>query len=330
MTRFTPLWQQAGSYPANYDRALLATMWPAPAATGAAATAVTNTMNVSIPAGSIAVPLQSGQHTALCRWDAAEVVSSTAAPAAGNSRIDMIVAQVRDPQLDAGANNDFIFVVLAGTPATSNPVTPTVPANAAPICTYTVVGGSANLNGVTINDQRRGSGTTPVFATTTERDTVWPGAPNGAMCITLDTGEIWQRNGGAWTPPPKLARGILSKVYCPASDQSGFGAAQADIAGSTIGFNATASRTYAISMQFVVTCTAACAMNLYLMTAGGAQVARSIENIAAGAYHTFTVRHMLTGLSGTGLFYKAQISFSAGSGTVMNMNGYMLVEDLGT
>lgn len=202
------MWQQGGTYPANYDRALINTLWPAGGGQGAAAAAVGNTMNISIPPGTIAVPLQSGQNTALCRWDAAEVVSSTAAPASGSSRIDMVICQVRDPLLDGGGNNDFVFLVLAGTVATPGPgAAPTVPANAAPVCQYTVAGGSANLNGVTIVDARRGLGTTPVFASTAERDSLWPSPPPGAECVTLEaSGNLrrWTRLGGIWYQPNSL------------------------------------------------------------------------------------------------------------------------------
>ena len=200
MTRFTPLWQQAGSYPAQLDRALINTLWPAGGAQGAAATVVTNTMNMSIPAGTIAVPLQSGQNTALCRWDAAETVTSPAAPAAGTSRIDMVVCQVRDPQLDAGVNNDFIFVVVSGT-AVANPgppIAPAVPANAYPVCQYTVAGGIANLNGVTVTDLRRPMGVAPAVFRFINPSTV--NLPAGAS-TTILTGAT-----------PALAVGAVVKV----------------------------------------------------------------------------------------------------------------------
>jgi hypothetical protein len=154
MTRFTPLWQQGGNYAAAVDRNLLAALWPASVASGAVPTAVANTMNVSIPPGTAAVALQAGAGTALCRWDAAEVVTSPTAPPAGNSRIDIVILQVRDPQLDAGVNNDFIFQVISGANSTGTPVAPTVPANAMGIAQYTVPASVANLNGVTIVDVR--------------------------------------------------------------------------------------------------------------------------------------------------------------------------------
>lgn len=37
-----------------------------------------------------------------------------------------------------------------------------------------------------------------VFASVAERDSQWPAPPNGAACITLDTGTTWYRVAGAW------------------------------------------------------------------------------------------------------------------------------------
>jgi hypothetical protein len=146
MARFEPLWQQAGSYAAQLDRVLIAALWPSGGVLGGAVTAVFATMNVSIAAGYAAVPLQTGQGSALCRWDAAEVVTLTASPPSGQSRIDLIVAQLRDNAIDGGPNNDFIFSAVAGTPAATNPAVPATPANALALATVTVAGAIANLN----------------------------------------------------------------------------------------------------------------------------------------------------------------------------------------
>jgi hypothetical protein len=154
MTRYGPLWQQGGAYPAAVDRGLLSALWPTSGSTGAAPFVVNNTMQVSIPAGSAAVALSGGAATVFCRWDAAEPIASPAAPPVGQSRIDLIVLQVRDTALDAGANNDFIFQCIPGVPSAGTPAVPAVPNNAYAICQYTVPGGAANLNGVAITDRR--------------------------------------------------------------------------------------------------------------------------------------------------------------------------------
>jgi hypothetical protein len=111
-------------------------------------------MNVSIPPGTEAVPLQAGQGAALCTWDAAEVVTLAAAPPSGQSRIDLIVCQVRDNQIDGGANNDFVFAAVTGVPAASNPAVPATPANAYVLTNATVPGAVANLNTATLKDMR--------------------------------------------------------------------------------------------------------------------------------------------------------------------------------
>jgi hypothetical protein len=156
MTRYAPLWQQAGTYPAGTDRGLLGALWPASGSTGGVATTVANTMNVSIAPGTAAVALgTAGALTQLCRWDAAEVVTLVAAPPAGSSRIDLVVLQVRDNTLDSGGNNDFIFQAIQGAGGTPGPgAVPAVPNNAYAVAQLTVPGGAANLNGVTVVDLR--------------------------------------------------------------------------------------------------------------------------------------------------------------------------------
>ena len=154
MAHFGPLWLQDGSYSATADRQLIAALWPAGGASGGAVTAVTNTMTVSVAAGYAAVPLTGGQGSALCRWDAAEIPPALgASPPSGQSRIDLIVVQVRDTALDSGANVDFVLQVVAGTPA-ATPTVPAVPANALALAQVLVPGTVANLNTATFTDLR--------------------------------------------------------------------------------------------------------------------------------------------------------------------------------
>ena len=157
MTRLAPLWQQGGSYAASVDRILPATLWPSGGVSGGAVSAVANTMTVSVAPGTVAVVLQAGQGVALCRWDAAEIVTIAAAPPAGQSRIDLIVVQVRDNALDAGGNNDFVMAVVTGTAATTgSQVPPAVPTNAYALAQVLVGPSIANLNTATITDLRTG------------------------------------------------------------------------------------------------------------------------------------------------------------------------------
>jgi hypothetical protein len=112
-------------------------------------------MGVSVAPGTAAVPLVTAQGSALCRWDAPEVATVAAAThPAGQSRIDLIVVQVRDFDLDGGANNDFIVVSVTGIPAASNPAVPATPANAVVLYRVVVPGAAANLNGAVLFDLR--------------------------------------------------------------------------------------------------------------------------------------------------------------------------------
>jgi hypothetical protein len=108
-------------------------------------------MTVSVAPGQAAVPMQAGQGSALCWWDAAEVVTLAAAPASGQSRIDRIVAQVRDNALDSGGNNDFLITNVTGTAATTgSQVAPAVPTNAYALANVLVPGNVTNLNTATV------------------------------------------------------------------------------------------------------------------------------------------------------------------------------------
>jgi hypothetical protein len=63
--------------------------------------------------------------------------------------------------------------------------------------------------------------TVQVFATVAERDSQWATAPNGAMCVTVDTNTLWQRAGGIWVRGPlNTAWGVLSALTSPATDQT--------------------------------------------------------------------------------------------------------------
>jgi hypothetical protein len=155
MTRYTPLWEQAGSYPASVDRSLIASLaGPAyPLVRGCAVTVSAGTMNMNIAPGSVAVPTPNNTGSVLCYSDAVEVVSSPTAPASGTNRIDVVVCQARGNDLDGGSNNDFLFQVVAGV-ASATPAVPATPAGAVALAQITVIGGAASLNAANLLDRR--------------------------------------------------------------------------------------------------------------------------------------------------------------------------------
>ena len=97
------------------------------------------------------------------------------AAAVGTTRLDLIVCQVRDTDLDAGANNDFVITVVTGVPGAS-PTQPPLPANALLLYVLGVPGGAANLNTATFYDWRGAT-----------RSAVWR---NGAWTTTAASGQL--------------------------------------------------------------------------------------------------------------------------------------------
>jgi hypothetical protein len=188
MTRLAPLWQQNGSYPAATDRALIGTLWPANAVSGGLSTVASGTMNISVAAGTAAVAMSSPvNYSTLCRWDAAEVVTLPAAPPSGQSRIDLIILQVRDQAIDAGGNNDFVFTSVTGTPTTGTPVAPAVPSNALAMCQVLVPGGQATLNSATITNRRVPLNPRDTLHARVYRNAAWTLATGGPVVVPFDT-----------------------------------------------------------------------------------------------------------------------------------------------
>jgi hypothetical protein len=155
MTRYAPLWEQANTYAASLDRRAIAALAGGayPLVSGCAVTVAAGTMNMNIAAGSVIVPSQNNTGSTLCVSDAVETVTSPTAPASGTNRIDVVVCQARGNDLDGGTNNDWLFQVVAGTPAAS-PTVPATPAGAVAIAQITVIGGAASLAAGNLLDRR--------------------------------------------------------------------------------------------------------------------------------------------------------------------------------
>ena len=152
MTRYSPQWLQADSYPASIDRRLLGALWPTAASVGGLVTFSAG-MVLSVAAGQVAVPTGNNTGSALCSWDAPELVTLPAAPSSGLNRIDVVIAQLRSNDIDGGANNDFVMSSVTGVAAAS-PAVPAVPANAVALAQVLIVGGSASITPGNITDRR--------------------------------------------------------------------------------------------------------------------------------------------------------------------------------
>jgi hypothetical protein len=155
MTRYTPLWLQAGSYAASVDRRLMGSIWPNAASTGCLVTLASG-MTVNIAQGTVAVPTQNATGSTLCVSDAIEQVTLAGAPGSGSNRYDLVICQPRGNDLDAGSNNDFIFTTVTGV-ALASPVVPPVPAGAVALAQIYIPGGSAAITAGNIVDRRPGN-----------------------------------------------------------------------------------------------------------------------------------------------------------------------------
>lgn len=170
----------------------------------------TPNMSVDVAAGACAIRGTENQFQGCygpCINDALfNVVISAADPT--NARKDLIVAKIRDAQYSGGAN-DFLIVVVTGTPAGS-PADPAVPANALVLARVNVAAAAASITNANITDLRPRAyalgGIDP-----TASSTFYPSAPTEGQYLddaALDA--LLRYSGSAWGRPKNLAGGVLA------------------------------------------------------------------------------------------------------------------------
>lgn len=130
MAKERPLWAQGLTFPARVDRQFIESVWPTEGViTGMAVSqhgAGDFTVDVALGRCVVKGDDQTNQGSYLgAVINAAENVTIGAAPGA-NSRIDLIVARVYDPDAGTGASPIFALECIAGTAAPS-PVPPATP-----------------------------------------------------------------------------------------------------------------------------------------------------------------------------------------------------------
>jgi len=164
------------------------------------------------------------------------------------------------------------------------------------------------------------------FADVATRNTQWPAATAGpgAVCITLDTGTLWQVVGAAWV---RAGAGQAAFFQAPATDQTGIGAAAVSLSMAAT-FAAIAGHRYKITVVLLTNVSTNTLRRFFIdrdgtqifiglfTLAGGFQtiVYQAYDSPAAGS-HTYSLR----ALSDTGT---VTISHSLQPGT-------LLVEDVG-
>lgn len=156
MTLYTPLWAQNASYSARTDRTLIDAAFGDPHVVDGLTVGERGlgaNMTVDVQAGRVVVPGPLGNY--LCVSDEIENLNIGAAPAAGTSRRDLVVAQVYDPQATGtGGAAAWEPLVVQGTAVVSNPVLPATPAWSLPLAEITVTSSTVSIVDSAVGDRR--------------------------------------------------------------------------------------------------------------------------------------------------------------------------------
>jgi hypothetical protein len=265
------LWQQQVAYPAQQDRQLMAALWPRSGVVSGMAVTVTTGRGVNIAAGQFVVALGGSNASALCISDAAATVSFPAAPASGSNRIDLLVLTVHDPTIDAGSTNGFTFDVVVGV-ASSSPVPPATPADAAVLAQVISIGGQANL--AQSNIVAPFSSVVPPASYSAGSLAADLALPNGVATVVLQTGTlpvgVWKIDAGMQLTAS--TDGALTAIW--ASVASGTATLTGQFSAET-GFDGTGGRHRHINVAFLATVTSPAQLNI-----------NAQANVAATALHT--------------------------------------------
>jgi hypothetical protein len=229
MTRYTPMYEQLGSYPAQLDRMFHGDILGQTAALMGSSvdfTVAQNTgsdMNVTVQPGRGTVVGTFVQSEGLyyCWSDAVEIVP-IGASGAGVERYDIVVLQVRNGFVDGGANNDFIFTTVQGQPAVvGGAVAPPLGANQLALARVYVGSSVTAIVGANITDLRPpmyspgsgGSGTGPPGPAGPQGPAGAPG-PQGPAGTTGPAGPAGPTGPqGPSGTPSGTAAGDLSGTY---------------------------------------------------------------------------------------------------------------------
>jgi hypothetical protein len=205
MTRYTPMYEQLGTYTAVADRmfhgdilgANVSSMLLSYGAFQVTQCGTGANMSVDVQPGR--AMLQGNfmaNEGAYYLWsDAVENVVIAAAPGAGQERYDVIVAQVRNGFIDGGNNNDFLFTKIQGTAAATGSATvPAIGTNQLKLAQVLVSANVTSILNAKITDFR------PVLWNQIQPPPLSGAAP--FAYYTDSNNEVWCAkggvNGGAW------------------------------------------------------------------------------------------------------------------------------------
>jgi hypothetical protein len=201
-----PLWQQANSYPARLDRQFIEDVFdvegvikPSGGALLVSARAAGANMSVDVAAGRAVIKGddQADQGSYRVFSTAVENRSIGAAPGS-DSRIDLVIARVRDGNVTGGVSSDWVIEVIPGAVA-AVPVAPAVPATAIPLAQILVAAGTLSIDAPKITDRR------PTASHAAYAPRLYKGArvtlaaaqsiPTGTLTAVGFTSENWDAGG---------------------------------------------------------------------------------------------------------------------------------------
>lgn len=220
--RTPPAWLQAGTYPAEDDRRLIATIFSdsegiilstdlAVTQRGAGAN-----MSVDVAGGRAVIKGDLATYEGSYFMENRGTTNLTIAAAdATNPRIDRIVAEVLNAEY-SGVSNLWRLRVITGTPAAS-PAAPALPTNAISLATVAVAALASSITNANITNLRTqawiGNGT--IICTQTTR----PSAPfEGMEIYETDTDQTLIYSGSAWVPTGRI--GAWDTSFTPTITQS--------------------------------------------------------------------------------------------------------------
>lgn len=221
MTLNDPIWLQNAVYSASEFRDVLE-VFPGIGAVGTNDLKVSQrgagaNMSVDVAAGLGIIPnAVSTRGKYLVRSTATANVVISASPGSGNSRIDLIIATVKDTEY-GDPTDRWELSAVAGTPA-GVPTIPAQPAGSILLATIAVGTGVASITNANVTDQRR-------YARTVTYADRLPSYATDGQIIVASSGAIFTRSGGTWKSAP---------------DASQYGTATATMGATTLPGSATA------------------------------------------------------------------------------------------
>lgn len=169
----------------------------------------------------------------------------------------------------------------------------------------------------------------PQFTNVAQRDSQWPAPPNGAVCVTVDTGTLWQRTISAWIRP----FGVWGYAEVTAS-QGSIAATVVDLTGLTVTYTSPGLRRVRITVNTALQSTVAGDYGRVDITDGtGSTTYQTAQAQVAGVAVSVTCVAVEVAPQGAAT-YKARCVRSAGTGTLTSSASAVspasiIVEDLG-